>query len=169
MLYICWNGQADKRCFRVLKLHVEFDETQQEQGVNFGLVRNKASFPVLVPHHEWSKHVNPTFLCFFFEMGQPGTKTHRCLLWSCRNSATGQRFLNYVNGWMTQLWKMGFRSSYSCSLVIVFRLSHNLSRSHSHSHSGLFLVFAMRQHQSHISWLTFRVCRFNWFLTCNYT
>jgi hypothetical protein len=45
----CCPGKAKRKHYNFLKLHVEFDETQQEQGVNFGLVRNKAAFPVLVP------------------------------------------------------------------------------------------------------------------------
>ncbi|CAJ1348972.1 unnamed protein product, partial [Effrenium voratum] len=39
---------GDKPQFAALKLHIEFDETQQDQIIHYGIIRNKAALPVLV-------------------------------------------------------------------------------------------------------------------------
>ena len=44
-----WVPKAvgDKPQFAALKLHIEFDETQQDQIIHYGIIRNKAALPVL--------------------------------------------------------------------------------------------------------------------------
>lgn len=47
-----WSRAQEQRC-RLIRLHVEFDETQQQQGVVLGWAKTSAAFPVLA----WSPFV----------------------------------------------------------------------------------------------------------------